>query len=296
MIDGSGMNSYQDTEHYLQRVLAGNVNDVRRRLTHALERLDYDFIDEGDSEIQAKRNLRGWAGAGASADVLDYSRTLIIKFKPLNENLTRASFIYIVKHPWLQRGDKEVLTREAETLSSLATVRAVDKICAVCGTESADDSRFCRKCGSAMTSDENSLEILRMTAETRSGHTSVAIGTILGFLMLLLNVAGLIAIILSGVANKGVNIFLLCGIFLSLFAVVSNGFGWKRLNNALRTNDKNNQLPKIRADESVHITSGGETNALPAPPAYSVTEGTTNLLNSEGRTAVLVEHRTNDER
>lgn len=61
MINVNGMNHYQDTEHYLQRVPAGNVNDVRRRLAFALERLDYDFIDENDFDIQAKRGARGWA-------------------------------------------------------------------------------------------------------------------------------------------------------------------------------------------------------------------------------------------
>ena len=98
MINNNRNLFYQDSEHYLQRVLAGNADDVRRRLTLALERLDYDFIDEGDLEIQAKRNSRGWAGAYASADVLDYPRTITIKLKPLSENLTRTSFVYIVKH------------------------------------------------------------------------------------------------------------------------------------------------------------------------------------------------------
>lgn len=155
----------------------------------------------------------------------DYPRTLAIKLKPLSENSTKVTFAYLIKHPWLQRGDKEVLTREAETLSAPATVRAADKICAVCGTESADDSRFCRKCGSAMTSEENSLEILRMAAETRSGHSSVVTGAVFAILLLLLNLAGLIAVIVGGNANEGVIIFLACGIFLSVFVVLSNAFG-----------------------------------------------------------------------
>ena len=62
MINNNRNFFHQDSEHYLQRVLAGNADDVRRRLTLALERLDYDFIDEGDLEIQAKRNSRGWGG------------------------------------------------------------------------------------------------------------------------------------------------------------------------------------------------------------------------------------------
>lgn len=293
--DGSGMYSYQDSEHYLRRVLAGNVNDVRRRLTLALERLDYDFIDEGDFEIQAKRNSRGWAGTWASADVLDYPRTLVIKFKPLSESLTRASFAYVIKHPSLQRGEKEVLTREAETLSTLATVRATDKICAVCGTESTDESRFCRNCGAPMTNDETALEILRMTAETRSGHTSIAIGTITGLFIAIINIAAIIALLYSGSGNKGVFIFLSVGIFLSLLTVISNGFGWKRLNNALRTSEKDIPTPKILADKNFQTISGGQTNALPSPPAYSVIEDTTEMLNPDRKTAELIDRRMSDE-
>lgn len=295
-MDNSGMYSYQDSEHYLQRVLAGNVNDVRRRLTLALERLDYDFIDEGDLEIQAKRNSRGWAGAWASADVLDYPRTLVIRFKPLNENLTKASFVYIIKHPSLQRGEKEVLTREAETLSTLATVRATDKICALCGTESNDESRFCRNCGAPMTSDETAIEILRMTAETRSGHTSVAIGTIIGLFIAIMNIAAIIALLYSGVGNKGVFVFLGVGIFLSLMIVISNGFGWKRLNNALKSNSKNDHSQKILTEKVAPRIFGENTNALPSAPAYSVIEDTTSLLDFNRKTAELVERKEKEEK
>lgn len=296
MTNNSGMYGYQDSEHYLRRVLAGNVNDVRHRVTLALERLDYDFIDEGEFEIQAKRNSRGWASASASADVLDYSRTLIIRFKPLSENLTRASFAYIVKHPWLQRGEKEVLTREAETISALATVRATDKICAVCGAESSDESRFCRNCGAPMTSDETALEVLRMTAETRAGHTSVAIGTFTGLFIAFINIAVIISLLYSGVGNKGVFIFLGVGIFLSLLTAISNGFGWKRLNNALKTSEKDVPARKVFADKNVQTIPEGKTNALPAPPAYSVIEDTTDLLNQNRKTAELVERQFSGEK
>ena len=290
------MYGYQDSEHYLQRVLTGNVNDVRRRLTLALERLDYDFIDEGDLEIQAKRNSRGWASAWASADVLDYARTLVIRFKPLSENLTRASFVYVIKHPSLQRGEKEVLTREAETLSTLATVRATDKICAVCGTESHDESRFCRNCGAPMTSDEAAIEILRMTAETRSGHTSIAVSTIIGLFIAVMNIAAIISLLYSGVGNKGVFIFLGVGIFLSLLIVISNGFGWKRLNNALKTTEKKDYPQKIIIEKDAPRISGGNTNALPSAPAYSVIEDTTSLLDFNRKTAELVERQEKEEK
>lgn len=277
----------------MRRVLAGNVDDVRRRLNTILERLDYDFIDEGDFEIQAKRNSRGWAGAYASANVLDYPRTLVIKFKPLSENLTRASFAYTVKHPSLNRGEKEVLTREAETIAVLATIRVTDKICAVCGTESTDDSRFCRKCGAPMTSDETALEILRMTAEIRSGHTSVAVGTVIGVVTALVNLAALLVLINAGLAVKSVFILLIAGIVLSLLTVLSIGFGWNRLNKALKTGNKEER--KFISERNVQVISSGNTNALPPPPAFSVIEDTTELLNPNEKTPAFVDRKTEDE-
>lgn len=282
----------QDTEHYLQRVLAGNVDDVRHRLMIALERLDYDFIDDSDREIHAKRKARGWAQGYASTDVLEYPRTLIIKFKPLSQSLTRASFVYIVDHAWLQRGDKEILTREAETLAALSTMRSLDQNCAVCGAESTSDSRFCRNCGAPMASDETALELLRMSAEARSGHTSVAIGTIFCILIAVANLAALLSLIYSGVTNENVFIFLACGIGLSLLAALSNGFAWKRLNKALKMSDQSAKTPKVFADKMPQAISSSEAAALPPQPAYSVIEDTTRLLTPDERSTDFVDRRT----
>ena len=282
-----GNNYYQNTEHYLKRVLTGNVASVRLRLSVVLERLDYDFIDdEGEFEIQAKRSVRGWAGSYASADVLDYPRTLIVKLKPLSENSTRASFAYIVKHPALNRGEKEVLTREAETIVKLATIRATDKICAVCGTESTDDSRFCRKCGAPMTGDETALEVLRMTAEIRSGHTSVVTSAVIAAATALVTLATLLILTGSGVIDKGVFWLLVLSLVFSALNVLAVGFGWKRLNNAIKPN---NIEQKIIPGKTMQTLSDAEISALPPQPAsFSVTERTTGLLNPNEETPAFV--------
>ncbi len=65
-------NSYQTTEHYLRRVLTGNVANVRSRLVIALERLGYVVVDDEDHVIRGRRGATGWAPSYASADVLDY--------------------------------------------------------------------------------------------------------------------------------------------------------------------------------------------------------------------------------
>lgn len=274
---GMGYDDYPSTEHYLRRVLVGNVEAVRHRLYGVLERLDYDFINENEFEIEAKRGARGWATAYSSADVLDYPRTLVIKLKPLSENSTHASFSYTIKHPSLQRGEKEVLTREAETIATLATVRAMDRICAVCGTESDNNSRFCRKCGTPMTGDETAIEILRMTAEIRSGYTSVVSSTILVGITTLIILAALI-LLLTGSNIKGISALLMISVAFGFLNVLFLGFGWNRMRNALKS--KSNE-PKQFSQNITKTLSDSETTALPpAPISFSVTDGTTELFDA----------------
>lgn len=270
-----GTVNYPTTEHYLKRVLVGNVEDVRHRLYAVLERLDYDFINENEFEIEARRGARGWASAYSSADVLDYPRTLIIKLKPLSESSTHASFAYTVKHPSLQRGEIEVLTREAETIATLATVRAMDRICAVCGMESDNDSRFCRKCGTPMTGDETAIEILRMTAEVRSGYFSIVSGAIgIGISTLLILIA--LIIFSNGHTGAGVTTLLIISLVLGFLNLICIGFGWNRMRNALKS--KSNE-PKIIIQNTARTFSDVETSALPpAPASFSVTDNTTELF------------------
>lgn len=275
---GMGYDDYPTTEHYLRRVLVGNVEDVRHRLYGVLERLDYDFINENEFEIVAKRDARGWANAYSSADVLDYPRTLVIKLKPLSESSTHASFAYTIKHPSLQRGEKGVLTREAETIATLATIRAMDRICAVCGMESDNDSRFCRKCGTPMTGDETAIEILRMTAEIRSGYTSVVSATIFVGITALITLAALI-LLLTGNIDKGISVIsvlLTISMVFGFLNVLFLGFGWNRMRNALKPGSNE---PKNFTRQVVKSLPETETSALPsAPNSFSVTDNTTQLF------------------
>ena len=245
-----------------------------------------DFIDEGESQIEARRNARGWAGAYASADVLDYPRSLLIKLKPLSENSTRASFAYTIKHPSLNHGEKEVLTREAETIAALATTRATDKICTVCGTEAADESRFCRKCGTPMTGDETAIEVLRMTAEIRSGHTSIVASAIVMTITALLTLIALVIMLSSGTIDKGVYLLLIISVGFSLINIAFIGFGWKRLNNALKSNGKEQKIILGKSPQT--LTDDGVFALPPASHSFSVTEGTTEILDAPKKIPVLV--------
>lgn len=275
----TGINPYHTTEHYLRRVLSGDLRSVRNRLIAALERLGYDILDDEDTVLRGRREARGWATSYTSADVLDYPMTLTIKLKPHGDHGTRITFDYVVKHPSLSKGEKEILTREAEAISALAATRATENVCGACGTESTDDSRFCRKCGSKLSIETSELEVLRMSAEIRAGHTSVVSTFIASVLGLGLTGAALLVLLLSGVAfGKGMGTLLIIGIVVNFLSVIFVSFGWNRVNRALK------RLPPT--DKAFVEMQPVQLSAMPVrsldQPPPSVTERTTNLLTDEG--------------
>lgn len=279
-IDVGGYGS-QTTEIYLKRVLAGNIESVRARLGVALERLGYDLLEE-EPALHARRAARGWGTWYGSADVLDYPMTLVVRLKSAGEHSTHATFDYTIKHPWLSKGEKEVLTREAEAIVALASARATEKVCAVCGTEATDDSRFCRRCGAPMTSEQGELDVLRMTAETRAGHTSVVTGTMLSLASIAIAlIAWLVYLKQGAVSPKGLW-FVLClmGV-LTLFNFLVERLAWRRLNAALAAKKEETRvLPGNRVQTLPHV----EPAALPPRHInHSVTEGTTELLKAQTR-------------
>lgn len=277
VLGDSGASPYHTTEHYLRKVLVGDIKSVRVRLIAALERLDYDILDDDDHIVRGRRQARGWGTSYSSADVLDYPMTLIVKLKEQGEHATRATFDYVVKHPSLSKGEKEVLTREAEAISALATVRAVDKICSACGTESTDDSRFCRRCGTKMVVESNELEILRMYSEIRAGHTSVVTTFIASAASTVIMGSALLAMLLSGVVfGKGIGALLIIGLVLSFLSSVFVCFGWNRVNRSLkRAPNEKEEMPF----SNPMLSFPDRTNHFESElPPGSVTERTTNLL------------------
>jgi len=274
---GGGYGS-QTTEIYLKRVLTGNIESVRSRLSAALERLGYDVVEE-EPALHGRRGAKGWGTWYASADVLDYAMTLIIRLKPLGAHSTRATFDYIIKHPYLSRGEKEVLTREAEAITALATVRAADKICAACGTESTDDSRFCRRCGAPMTSEHAEIKVLQMTAEARAGHTSVVTSAIM---LMVTSIIALITLIIAGtgaMSAKGAWTLAIIGGIIGFLNLLVTLFAWNRLNRALKPKRKEQHVAlNVTAEQAI---TANEPVALPPTAARaSITEGTTELLDA----------------
>jgi hypothetical protein len=283
----------ETTEIYLKRVLPGSIETVRARLSAAMERIGYDVIEE-EPTLRGRRGVKGWGTWYGSADVMDYATTLVIRFKAINPHQTRATFDYTIAHQWLQKGEKEVLVREAEAIVALASPRAADKICMACGTETLDDSRFCRRCGAPLTSEQNTLDLLRMTAESRAAHSSVVtsaimllVTNILTFMILIMTWAGAFAS--RGLWRAGVFMGIALAI-IGLFNLIITRFAWNRLNDALRLRPESAVMPTVMRE-----LPQVDPAALPPPSAgFSITEGTTELLGAQRREPVPVERDKRD--
>ena len=79
--------NYTVGEHVVRRMLAGQIEDVRGRLVHALERLDYQVVSE--NPLLARRAARKGA---VRADFLDYARKLAVSLRPSSAAATVATF------------------------------------------------------------------------------------------------------------------------------------------------------------------------------------------------------------
>lgn len=292
-VDYSGFGS-EVTEIYLKRILTGDVNAVRVRLAAALERLGYDVIED-DPILRGRRGAKGWGTWYGSADVLDYAMTLVIRLKPAGPNATRATFDYAIKHPWLSAGEKEVLTREAEAITAIATMRASDRVCAACGLETTEDSRFCRRCGAPLSAEQAELDVFRMAAQTRAGHTSVVTSAILSLGTLAVTIFAFILTAIKGTMTTKafVSLLILTGI-VALCNLFVSSCAWKRLNRALQT--KRVERPTLSLDSAQQTADGVPAALPPKTVAGYVTEGTTELFATpeRERERVRVNERGND--
>lgn len=291
----SGSANEQTTEIYIKKILAGNIENIRPQLVAVIESLGYDIIEDKPNII-VRRGAKGWGTWFASANVLDYAMTLTVRLKPVSETSTRATFDYLIKHPMLNKGEKNILVQEAKTISALSKKQAIEKMCSVCEAESTDDSRFCRKCGAPLTSEQSELEVLRMMAEIRAGKTSVVVSSIL---MLISTILLAVAFILNNAELFKLKVFpilLIFGGLGMLFAIISSFFGWNRLKRAL---EKPESEPHYIPGHIPESLEKGEFQELPPRKvSASITEETTNLLdenwtNQREREKIPVSNRRN---
>ena len=136
-----------------------------------------------------------------------------------------------------------------------------------------------------MTGDETAIEVLRMTAEIRSGHTSIVTSAVVVAVTALLTFAALLTLLLGGgVITTKVTVLLILSIVFGLMNIVFIGFGWKRLNNALKSNNK--EQPIISGTVIKTLPEADISTLPPAPVSFSVTDGTTKTLNFPEKTPV----------
>lgn len=284
-------------EHEVVRLVPGDIETVRRRLSEALEQLGYRVLDE--NPLRARRRASGWGQSGCTTNVLDYPITLQIGLKAISHNTTRATFDYTVKNPMLVEGDRHTLMREAEALIALAVARATSAVCATCGAETIASARFCRQCGAPNAASEPAeLEVLRLTANSRAAYHSLLSG---GFLFLAALAVASIFFLLDPDAVKFAKRVRVISIIASLLAACGLPLllgGIWRLHSMLNVQDDPGEQPVTpRRPMTVPNTASLPTQPNAALPPHlvsnqevfhSITEGTTDLLPQEkkrGQTA-----------
>ncbi|MDX2034737.1 MAG: zinc ribbon domain-containing protein [Blastocatellia bacterium] len=281
MADESGF--YYLTEHDVERIMPGEVEAVRARLSEALEQIGFRVVNE--TPIQARRTGSESGKAGCSNDILGYPATLKVSLKPAGNSSTRAIFDYTVRNSigYLSPGDRNTLTREVEAVIALANNRAMVLQCISCGAE-LSGARFCRQCGApAATSTPAELDLLSLTAKTNVaykwnvwGAAFAAIGLVLPALLFLLDQDA------PKYAKRVRVITVLTGIFgVSGILMLLRGLWWmaQSLNQPI---ERSGGVRPIRRMAEVPNTASLPPAAEQNPVVVgSVTEATTDLLRQE---------------
>jgi hypothetical protein len=276
-------------DHDVTRVVSGDAESLRARLADALERMGYRLLNE--NPIQARHGASVLARSGCSQDILDYHRSLYIGLKSAGANSTRVTFAYTVKgvhSGFITKGDRNTLTREAESIVALAQSRAALSYCPACGAGGVGGTRFCRQCGAAVASaDPPELDLLRLTADANASFKNIVTGAIFAlisvlapaliFLRIMLFPGGeaklvkLMALLLSTLGGAGLA-FIIAGLW--------------RLGRAIKHRPEREELPAPSRRSFVEGANPPDAAALPPqsiqhPAQHSVTEATTGLLPQE---------------
>jgi hypothetical protein len=261
------------TEFDIRRVIAGDSESVRRRLCDVLEEFKYRVLSE--QPIQARRPQQRNVLA---ANHLEVNVKLAIGLKPLSPHATLATFDYNAEYVWTE-GDKQTFEREVDAIIALATASASATVCHACGASSTSDTRFCRTCGAPAAREAlpAELEVMRLTAGARAAHQEVFTGV----LIVLINLAITLPMILLTGRPKAIKsgfILLVIGQLLGWLTLL---YGMLRLHRTL--NPRRGAANQLLATDTRRAVAGAQVRALPQANttwASSVTEGTTELLNT----------------
>jgi hypothetical protein len=251
-------------EHHFRKVIPGNIETVRQRLSDVLE--DFDYIVINENPLQAKRPARKniWA-----SNVLEYDNHLTIALKAISPASTLATFDYAVQYLFT-KGEMLTLEREADAIIAVVTAPLNKTICLACETENLGAVRFCRACGTPMARNKlpAELEVMRLMGGMSGAEVEISFGLIIIALTFLINLPMLIWG--SGLAVKLGLGFLTVGMVLGGYFAI---YGMRRLHKAL-----NSVAPSpLASPETQNLITAQPQQALPAPPV-SVTEGTTEFM------------------
>ncbi len=261
------------SDHDLTLAIPGDVPTVRARLVEAIQQLGYKVM--GEQPIYAKRSAQACARFDCSLNVLDYPTTLNVSLKQANDVSVLATFNYEVKSFMrMTKGDRQTLAREAEAITALATERHALSACRACGTQVNDESHFCRRCGAPLVLDVPELEILRLTSGARGGYHNIFVGM---FALVAAIVGVSILFFITGVRITPV---FWIGFVIAVYGLAVLLQGAWQLHFAL--NPKKPTKNALLAAQPAFKSS--VTTALPPAPAHtSITEGTTELLQTSDR-------------
>lgn len=282
-------------DYRVTRVIAGEAAHLRERIVEAVERLGYQVIYD-EAAVVARRGSRGLAPSGCSLDITDYPTELIVTLKPKGTGATLAVFNFTVKnYYYTTRGDRATLGREADAIAALALSQPSVAACGACGTETTDDSRFCRRCGAPLALEEPAeLEVLRLTAGSRAAQKNI-VGSALAFVVMLVPALVVLALGASPKAERAALVFAFMGALGALLSVLTGSWRLHRTLNPTRDRraaggeEASGERPRV-------IGAARATAALPPRPAQahvpaSVTERTTELLDARPREHVHAEAR-----
>lgn len=257
----SSTGAYQ--EHHFRRVIPGDVETARRRLSDALEEFNYIVLSE--QPLQARRSAQKNI---ILANVLEYDIRLTIALKSISPVSTVATFDYEVQYLFA-KGERFALEREAEAIIALASLSNNKSVCPACSTENLGAVRFCRACGTPVAHNRlpAEIEVMRLTADASGAEVEVTSGIVISVVTLLVA----LPLILLGSSKAAIAgwIVLGAGQLLSLFFLLGGMLRLHRMVNPVAAQDA--QLEVTRA------LSMQERAALPPQPV-SVVEGTTELM------------------
>ena len=252
-------------EHQFKRTIPGNIETVRKRVCDVLEDFEYEVL--GNNPIQGKRRRRRNL---CIATILEYQTQLTIALKPISDASTLATFDYEVEYLF-SRGDRRTLEREADAIIALAAQPPGSSLCKACGIENDTGVRFCRACGTPVGQQPALAEfaLMRMSADASAAHIETKVALWIQSLVL----AFALSIIFFGpreIQPLGWGIFGVGELLIILQLLRAIG----HLRGALLTPPSENAETEVR-----NATQGDAREFLPPQP-FSVTDGTTELIDS----------------